>query len=151
MVRYSFDIIGEHNGATLIYTNPSRADILRSDTDIAGFRSCFAPYQSRPWIWVVDCAGMTAAHVANQRFMRAIYTMIETEHATSLQHVWLLNMNMIMRAVLQMFPAKRLTVLPRERLEIFVSLQRAGYSHAVVDLFLTIAGALPPTPSRSLQ
>jgi hypothetical protein len=151
MGRYSFDVIGEHNGAVLIYTCPSRVDIPNSDTDIAGFRACFAPYMARPWIWIVDCAGMTAVHVANQRFVRAIYNMIETEHATSLQHVWLLNMNSIMRAVLHMFPAKRLTVLPRDRLEIFVALQRAGYSHATVDLFLAIAGISPPTPSQIRQ
>lgn len=144
MARYSFDVIGEHNGVPLIYTNVSR---ISADIDMTGFRACFTPYTARPWIWVVGCAGMTAAHVS---FVRAIYDMIETEHATSLQHVWLLNINPIVRAVLQMFPAKRLSVLPRERLDIFIALQRAGYSHANVDLFLAIAGAHQLTPSRSL-
>jgi len=137
------DVVGEHNGATIIYTNPTRS----MDMDIASFRTCFEPYRNRPWIWIVDCAGLTAAHVGNLKLVRAIVQLIDVEHAASLQHVWLVNMNTFVRPLLQMFPQRRTTVLPRDRLEIFVLLQRAGYSHKNVDLFLTIAATPSQTPA----
>lgn len=137
----SVNIVGEHNGATLIYSSPSKT----TDTE---FRASLVPYKARPWIWIVDC---TRANVSNITLIQSLHRIIEVEHAASLQHVWLVNMNALVRPLLQMFPTQRVSVLPRDRLEIFVLLQRAGFSHTNVDLFLAIVdSAATPHQTRLL-
>jgi hypothetical protein len=131
----SVKVVGEHNGATLIYSIPTKI----SETE---FCTSLAPYKGRPWIWIINCKG---ANVSNLSLIQSLYRIIEVEHAASLQHVWLVNMNVLVRPLLQMLPTQRVSVLPHDRLEIFVLLQRAGFSHVNVDLFLAI---VDPAASR---
>jgi hypothetical protein len=138
---YSFDVIGEHQGSTLIYTNPARADPIRGDAAFVGFKSLLDPYRNRPWIWVFDCRGMSVAHALNLDFVRRLSRTLDSEHAASLQHVWILNMNSWLRGILQLFPSQKVRSLPSDRLETLVTLQNEHYSHALIDTFLTILHA----------
>lgn len=144
--KYSFDVIGEHQGATVIYTNPARADPIRGDAAFAGFKSLLDPYRSRPWIWVFDCRGMTASHALNLDFVKRLSRTLESEHATSLQRVWILNMNTWIRGILQLFPTQKVRSLSSERLETLVTLQQERYSHSMIDTLLSIlhAGSIAP-------
>jgi hypothetical protein len=152
---YSFDVIGEHQGATVIYTNPARADPIRGDAAFAGFKSLLDPYRSRPWIWVFDCRGMTAAHALNLDFVRRLSRALDSEHAASLQRVWILNINTWIRGILQVFPTQKVRSLSSDRLETLVTLQQERYSHTMIDALLAIlhAGSTAPqtqiTPSVS--
>jgi hypothetical protein len=149
MVLYSFDPLGSTNkGAVVMYTNPARADPVRGESGFAGFKSLLDPYRVRPWVWVFDCRGMTAAHALNIDFVRRLSRVLESEHADSLQRVWILNMNSWIRGILQMFPTKKVRSLPNDRLEVLVTLQQEGYSHASIDHILSI---LLPAGSSAVQ
>ena len=156
MVRYSFDVIGEHKGGTVVYTNPARADPIRGEAGFAGFKSLLDPYRSRPWVWVFDCRGMTAAHALNLDFVRRLSRVLDSEHAGSLQRVWILNMNSWIRGILQLFPTHKVRTLGSDRLEALVTLQQEGYSHAVIDTVIAIlhagtSGAQTMSPSASIR
>lgn len=136
--RYSFEHIGVHgDGRTaVLYTSPANADPITTDADIAGFKSLLDSYRDQPWIWVFDCRGMTLAHYTNMRFCRALHHILTTEHSSSLQAVWILNINTWLRGVLGFFPMNKAVVLPAERLELFVEMQRVGTPSALVDRLL---------------
>jgi len=137
MTRYSLDVLGVHEGTTLLYTAPAKADELTTEEQFEGFRALLAPYMGRPWIWVFDGGGMTTRHYTNLAFCKRMYALITTEHKQSLQSVWFLNMNPWLRGVLQIFPvSKPLVQLPTERLEMFVTMQRKGLPAPVIDTLL---------------
>jgi hypothetical protein len=158
MVLYSFDTLGSTNkGASVIYTNPARADPIRGEAAFQGFKSLLDPYRSRPWVWVFDCRGMTAAHALNIDFVRRLSRVLESEHTESLQRVWILNMNNWIRGILQIFPTQKVRALPNDRLEVLVTLQQEGYTHETIDQVLTIirhvgsSGAQTHVPSVSTR
>jgi hypothetical protein len=142
MVVYSFDPLGTTNkGVDVIYTNPARADPIRGETGFAGFKSLLDPYRSRPWVWIFDCRGMTATHALNIDFVRRLSRVLESEHADSLQRVWILNMNSWIRGILQLFPTHKVRALSNDRLEVLVTLQQEGHSHTTIDQVLAIIHA----------
>lgn len=130
--------MGQHKGADVIYTAPAQADLITTDEHFAEFKTHMDPYQQRPWIWIFDCRGMTSAHYTNIRFCRALYKVLTTEHKESLQAVWILNINTWMRAVLSLFHLTKVSVLPAERLELFVTMQRAGLADGLIDELLNL-------------
>jgi hypothetical protein len=146
---YSFDIIGDHHGAAVIYTNPARADPIRGDAAFAGFKSLLDRYRTRPWVWVFDCRGMTAAHALNLDFVRRLSRTLDSEHGTSLQRVWILNMNAWLRGILQLFPTKKVQSLGSDRLEAFVILQKEGYPHSVIDTIIHAGSTAAQTTTLS--
>lgn len=80
---------------------------------------------------------MTPCKYANMAFCKQMYKILDTEHKQSLQSVWILNLNAWLRGVIQMFPAsKPVLCLPKDRLEIFVTMQRRGVSPAVTDMLI---------------
>lgn len=141
MGRYSFDVIGEHQGAAILYTNPARADPIRGDAGFAGFKALLEPYRTRPWIWLFDCRGMTAAHALNVEFVKRLSRTLDSEHAGSLQRVWILNMNSWLRGILALFSSQKVRALTTDRLETLVTLQKEQYSHRTIDVFLSILHA----------
>ena len=136
--RYSFKQIGIHaDGRTsVLYTAPAEADIVTTDADLAGFKSLMDPYRASPWIWVFDCRGMKMAHYTNMRFCRALHHILTTEHSTSLQAVWILNINTWLRGVLGFFPLNKAIILPSERLELFIQMKKAGVPDTLVNQLL---------------
>jgi hypothetical protein len=135
----------------VIYTNPARADPIRGDAAFAGFKSLLDPYRSRPWIWVFDCRGMTATHALNIDFVRRLSRTLDSEHATSLQRVWILNINTWIRGILQLFPTQKVRSLPSDRLETLVTLQQERYSHTLIDVLLAILHVGSNVPQAQTQ
>lgn len=132
--------IGMHEDAILLYMAPAKSASLCTEDQ---FRAALAPYRERPWIWIFDGGGMTTRHYANIGFCKSMYKILDTEHKQSLRAVWILNLNSWLRGVIQLFPASKPTLcLPRERLEMFVEMQRKGLSSSTID---TLISALQPT------
>jgi hypothetical protein len=131
--QYSFDFYGTHKGVPLYYTSPAAAALIKSDADFAGFKALLDPLKTKPWIWIFDCRGMKTEHYMNINFVRKMAHTIEHEHATSLQAVWVLNMDSWMRKMATLFGRKKIVPLPTERLELFVHMQKEGCPHDVVD------------------
>jgi hypothetical protein len=149
MTRYSLDVLGVHEGSTLLYTAPAKADELTTKEQLEGFRALLAPYIAKPWIWIFDGGGMTVRHYTNLNFCTRMYSLITTEHNRSLQSVWFLNMNPWLRGVLQIFPiSKPIVQLPTERLEMFVSMQRKGVPSSVIDTLISLSPQEHHTPMR---
>jgi hypothetical protein len=125
--------IGTHEGAVLLYMAPAKSASLCTEDQ---FRAALASYRERPWIWIFDGGGCGAA-VANIGFCKSMYKILDTEHKQSLQAVWILNLNSWLRGVIQLFPASKPTLcLPKERLEMFVEMQRKGLSSSVIDILI---------------
>lgn len=137
----------------MMYTAPARGDSIRTDAEFAGFRMLLEPFRARPWIWVFDCRGMTAKHFMNTAFIKRMGSLLESDHAASLRAVWILNPNTWIRAALSLFGSgDKAQLLPTERLELFVRLQKVGCSHALVDRFLAvIAPSAPASPTTPHQ
>lgn len=123
--------IGDHQGVPILYGSIAGTD---GRLDLSSVRG-------RPWIWVLDCHGMTARQCLDVSAIRAIGTQIEREHAATLRGVWILNPNSWIRAAVGLFGSAKVTMLPSDRLELFVHLQRAGITHATVDRFLAAVRA----------
>ena len=134
--RYCFRSIGQHEAADIMYTAPAQADLITADEHFAGFKARMDPYRTRKWIWILDCRGMTSAHFMTLHLCRTLYKVLTTEHVESLQAVWVLNINPWVRAMLSLFHLTKVSVLPTERLELFVTMQRIGLAHDMIDRLL---------------
>ena len=141
-VRYSLDVLGDLEGIPIVYTSLARTDTIQTEIEFAAFRALLEPYQKRQWIWALDCRGMSAKQLLNTAFIKRIGGLIEADHTKSLRAVWILNPNTWIRTVLSLFGTNgKATLLPTERLELFVSLHKAGCAHTLIDRFLQLTAS----------
>jgi hypothetical protein len=137
---YSFDSWGVHNGQRIYYTSTTSTGTA---DDFDGFKALIdrESLLQKSWIWVFDCHGMKTTDYTNVGFVHRMKHMIEVEHAKSLKAVWILNINGWMRSMLALFGPTKVQVLPADRLEMLVQLQKAACPVPLVDSLLrTIRG-----------
>lgn len=103
---HSFTPVLLSGGCTYIYTAPAQAEHITTPEQFAIFKAHLEPYRTKHWVWIMDCCGMSTAHYMNTTFSRLMMTCLATEHADSLQVVWILNAGFLMHgsiAFLQTF------------------------------------------------
>lgn len=131
----AFQQIGTtRDGTVLLYTAPAK--LTNSPTE-----SQFTDYINQlrqirvPWIWVVDCRGMTAEHFLNLSFGRRLQNILRKEHNHLLKDTWILFANSWLSAALTLFQVSA-TYLSSDRLELLVQLQKAGVDRGGQDWLL---------------
>lgn len=103
---HSFAPVLLSGGCTYIYTAPAQAEHITTEGQFAIFKTHLEPYRAKPWVWIMDCRNMTTAHYMNTTFTKLMMTCLATEHAASLQAIWILNAGFLMHgsiAFLQTF------------------------------------------------
>jgi hypothetical protein len=125
-------------GIPIYYTAATRITSL----DFSSFKPYLDANREKPWIWALDCYDMTSIFLTNIGFIQCMASTIRTQHASSLQAVWVLNINTWMENLLGLMGTEKVTIIPPNRLELFVFLQKAGCSTETVDRLLSTIRAL---------
>lgn len=90
-----------------------------------------------PWILVINCQGASPTLLTAARRVNEI---LRADYSDRIRITWLMNAPAILRGFLKMFTAPgeeaAITFLETDRLGLFIQLQRAGCSHALVDWFI---------------
>ena len=135
-MKYPFEPLGAYGDIHFNYSAPAQADIIKTTADFDGFKALLDLHTHHPWIWIFDCRGMKATHYTNVRIVQRLATLLETEHASSLKGVWIINVNTWMQTVLKLFCPAKVQVLPTDRLELFVHLQKSRCPTPLMDRML---------------
>ena len=123
------------DGALLLYTAPASLTSQPTESQFAEY--CQHLRQIRePWIWIVDCRGMTAQHFSNMSMAHRLQAILREEHTHLLKDTWILFLNSWLRAVLTLFQAPVVS-LSGDRLELLVYLQKERIERAAQDWLLT--------------
>lgn len=134
----AFQPIGyTRDGTLLLYTAPAKLTASPTEAQFTRYVEQLRQIRS-PWIWVVDCRGMTAEHFVNLSFGRRLQTILREEHGHLLKDTWILFLNCWLRAALTLFQVSA-TLLSSDRLELLVHLQKAGVNRDGQDWLLANA------------
>jgi len=134
------------DGTVLLFTAP--AQLTESPTEEQFTEYLHQLRQIRvPWIWVVDCRGMSSDHFLNLSMGQRLQRILREEHSHLLKDTWMMFLHSWLRATLTLFQAP-VTALSADRLELLVYLQRAGVERAAQDWLLAAIAQVPPTPVR---
>lgn len=138
MTRYSLDVLGVHQGVTLVYTAPAKGDLLRTTAELTGFLDLLRQHAATPWIWIVDCVGMTTAHYTNLEMCQRVYELLTTEYQQTLRGLWLMHSNAWMKGLLKIFKMPvPIQHLPKDRLELLVTMQHAAVPDPIINRLLS--------------
>jgi hypothetical protein len=99
---HSFIQIGETaDGVRLWYTAAGQAEeLVDTPAKFSYFKTHLDQARDSPWIWIFDCAKMTAHQQSSVAFMRSLVGALSAEHATLLQGILILHPNIWMRAAI---------------------------------------------------
>jgi hypothetical protein len=140
-MKYSFHRIGTHNGHPVIYTKPASGDLIQTEEQFTGFCQLMNNYKERKWYWVINCRDMGWEHVYSMSFAKRMYEHITVTHKETIVEAWLFNMNAICRTLFLLFPDPRACVMPTDRLELLVTMQKEKASHELTDFCLDLLKA----------
>lgn len=130
-----FQPIGHRSdGTLLLYTAPAKLTDKPTEEQFAAYLHHLRQIRV-PWIWVVDCRGMTADHFINLSMGQRLQRILREEHLHLLKDTWVMFMNTWLRATLSLFQAP-VTPISSDRLELLVYLQKAGVDRAGQDWLL---------------
>jgi hypothetical protein len=125
------------DGALLLYTAPARLTGNPTEAQFADYLSHLRRIQE-PWIWIVDCRGMTAQHLANMSMAQRLQSILREEHGHLLKDTWILFLNSWLRTLLALFQAPVVSLSP-DRLELLVYLQQQRIERGAQDWLLAVA------------
>jgi hypothetical protein len=132
---FSFHVWPADKGVAVIYNHPASGAPVTTDADFDVYKAMFDPYRSKPWIWVINCAEMTAADIPSMAILQRTVEVIQEEHGDSLQRMIFLNINPWVSMALSLFtwtPAfAKILVGSADRLELLGQLD--GYGFAFVN------------------
>lgn len=87
-------------GARLFYTAPARVRDLEHAGKLALFHQHLRAAERTPWVWVFDCGQMEMRHYASLEFTMGLSRILEAEHGTSLQCIYVVRPNLFARGTL---------------------------------------------------
>jgi len=135
-MRYSFAPIGTHTGATVYRTIISRSDPINNDEDFKGLVALINACHGKPWIWIIDCQDMQMSHCLNLSYVWQLYNLLHDHHQDSLQRIWIMNVNSWIQMIMGLLASVKVDVLPMDRLELFLELQKRRVPTALANQML---------------
>ena len=135
-MRYSFSPIGAHDGATVYRTIVSRSDPITNDEDFAGLTALIDVCHGKPWIWIIDCQDMGLAQCLPLSYVWQLYNLLHNHHQDSLKRIWVMNVNSWVEMVMGILASAKVDVLPMDRLELFLELQKRRVSTVIANQML---------------
>ena len=139
--------IGYLRDHALMYFAPHTIPDTTTPEQLRGQIAVVAAGVPAPWILVINCQGASPTRLTAARRMNEI---LRADYSDRIHGTWLMNAPTILRGFLNLFTTsdeeKAITFLETDRLGLFVQLQRAGCSHALVDWFIQ---RLPASASAS--
>ena len=92
---HSFTNFGSIGPTRLFYTSPARStDSNKDGAKLENFKMHLLDTKGEPWIWFLDCNGMTAKDYTNINFSMDILKTLSTEYSNSLISVIFINPNL---------------------------------------------------------
>jgi len=125
-MKYSFEEIDHMEDLHVFYSVPARADNFEREEHITDFLKMIDQNKSRRWIWIIDFKELTYSKYMPLNYVSRLYTYLRTEHTTSLQQVWFLNLNAWVQMLMTFFVSAKVRVLTDEPLETLSLMQAAG-------------------------
>ena len=123
--------------ALLLYSAPAQLTEHPTEAQFAEYLSHLRRIRE-PWIWIVDCRGMTAHHLTNMSMAHRLQSILREEHGHLLKDTWILFLNSWLRTLLALFQAPAVS-LSGDRLELLVYLQQQRVERAAQDWLLATA------------
>lgn len=138
LITIIMQYIGQIGEYALMYLTPQTIpESLSTDQMRRLFAASTAGIKA-PWVLLINCAGANPAQlIAAKR----VNTIIRADYSDIIYRTWLINAGTLLRGVINMFlsspeEAGAIMFLEADRLGLFVQLQRAGCSHAMIDWFI---------------
>ena len=125
-MRYSFEPIGTHEGSVVYRSIVARSDPIVTDEDFAGLTSRMNTCLGQRWIWVIDFKDMQMSHCLPISYIWQLYHLLHGDHQDWLQRIWIKNVNPWIQMILLLLASAKIDVLPSDRVELFLELQRRG-------------------------
>lgn len=126
IMRYSFDTLGTFNGLRILYTVPSRVDNIETEEQLQGLFALVNAQKQKKWLWILDLKDMSYSKCMPMSFIGRLISLLKEDHATSLQGIWILNMNSWAQMILSMFTTTKVRILSDEPLELFSTMKSIG-------------------------
>ncbi len=135
-MRYSFNPIGTYDGATVYRTIISRSDPITNDEDFAGLAALINECVGKPWIWIIDCQEMALSHCMHISYVWQLYNLLHDHHQDTLKRIWIMNVNSWVHMIMSVLASAKVDVLPMDRLELFLELQKRAVPTALANQLL---------------
>ena len=90
------------SGARLFYTAPARVRDLEHTGKLALFHQHLRTAEGTPWVWVFDCGQMEMRHYASLEFTMGLSRILEAEHGSWLQAIYVVRPNLFVRTTLNL-------------------------------------------------
>jgi len=118
MTKYSFIPLGIYHGIEVMYTCTARADNFVTEEDLEGLIQLLNAHKTKRWLWIMDFQEMSYSKMMSLSFISRLVTYIKTEHATSLTHIWIINMNYWIHTILSYFVTTKVRMISEESRQI---------------------------------
>ena len=125
-MKYSFDHLATFNGLRIFYTVPSRVDNIETEDQLQGLFDLINAQKQKKWLWILDLKDMSYGKCMSISFTGRLISLLKEDHATSLQGIWIMNMNSWAQMILSMFTTTKVRILSNEPLELFSVMKSAG-------------------------
>ena len=146
-MKYSFEEIDCVEDLHVFYTVPARADNFEREEHIVEFLRLIDQNKGRRWIWVIDFKDLSFSKYMPLNYVSRLYTYLRTEHTTSLQQIWFLNLNAWVQMLMTFFASAKVRVLTDEPLETLNLMQSVGipfrYQNKLLAAISVHSKALP--------
>ena len=151
---HSFVNFGVQGTTRLFYTSPARAtDTNKDGTKLENFKKHLLDTKGEPWIWFLDCNGMTAKDYANINFCMDLLKTLSTQYSDTLKDIIFINPNIWVKTTVatckKMSTSKifdKVKMLEGSPLELFLMYEKLSIPQAPLKWLISIdAGkVLPP-------
>jgi hypothetical protein len=125
-MKYSFDHLATFNGLRILYTVPSRVDNIETEDQLQGLFDLIHAQKQKKWLWILDLKDMSYAKCMSISFTGRLISLLKEDHATSLQRIWIMNMNSWAQMILSMFTTTKVRILSDEPLDLLANMKEAG-------------------------
>ena len=112
VMKYSFQELRISNkGIHVLYTEFARADNLQTEEDLLGLFRLLDTYTDRKWVWIIDFKDMTYSKCMCLSYISRLVAHMQEVHATSLDTIYILNVNTWVQTLLSLFATKKVRIL----------------------------------------
>jgi len=136
-MKYSFESLATFNGLRIFYTMPSRADNIETEGQLQGLFDLVNAQKPKKWLWILDLKGMTMNKCMSLSFVGRLISLLKEDHATSLQGIWIMNMNSWAQMIMSLFSTTKVRILSNEPLELLANMKEAGLTMEQQDQLFT--------------
>jgi hypothetical protein len=144
---------GSINTLGLYYTSPARStDHTKDGTRLQNFNMHLAETKGSPWIWVLDCNGMTAKDYTDMNFTNDVFKLLSKDY-DNLRNILIINPNIWIKTTVEtckkMFKSNmfdKIKYCQGSPLELFMIYENMGMPPKALKWLISIDADKPLPP-----